>query len=62
MICEFGARRVTRATPGDAPAVLTDSYQGQPYNRPNDVIVRSDGTIYFTDYDRAVHRIAEPLQ
>jgi sugar lactone lactonase YvrE len=29
--------------------VIANSFQGRPLNRPNDVVVKSDGSIYFTD-------------
>jgi Gluconolactonase len=47
--CEHGGRRVSRAEPGAEPVTLADTYGGKRLNSPNDVVVRSDGTIYFTD-------------
>ncbi|GAA2708117.1 SMP-30/gluconolactonase/LRE family protein [Actinoplanes palleronii] len=47
--CEQGHRRVTRTEHDGAVTVLADSYQGKRLNSPNDVVVRSDGTIWFTD-------------
>jgi gluconolactonase len=47
--CEHGTRRVTRTEPDGSMTVLAESYQGRRLNSPNDVIVRSDGTIWFTD-------------
>ena len=47
--CEHGTRRVTRTEADGSITVLADSYQGRRLNSPNDVIVRSDGTIWFTD-------------
>ncbi len=47
--CEHGGRRVSRAEPGAAPVTLADSYGGRRLNSPNDVVMKSDGTIYFTD-------------
>ena len=47
--CEHGTRRVTRTESDGAITVLADSYQGKRLNSPNDVIVRSDGSIWFTD-------------
>lgn len=47
--CEHGARRVTR-TEGDATiTILASHYGDKRLNSPNDVVVRSDGSIYFTD-------------
>jgi gluconolactonase len=52
VMCEGGARQVTRVD-GDpnAATTLVDDYLGDRLNAPNDVIVRSDGTLYFTDPD-----------
>lgn len=47
--CEHGGRRVTRTELDGSITMLADSYQGKKLNAPNDVIVRSDGTIWFTD-------------
>jgi gluconolactonase len=49
VMCEGGNRRVTRMTAGGSVAVLMDRYQGRRINRPNDVVCRSDGSIWFTD-------------
>ena len=51
VLCEGDNRRVTRsATPGaGALVVLVDRYEGKRLNRPNDVVCKSDGSIYFTD-------------
>jgi gluconolactonase len=47
--CEHGTRRVTRTEVDGSVTVLADSYKGKRLNSPNDVIVRSDGTVWFTD-------------
>lgn len=47
--CEHGLRRVTRTEWDGQITVIADSYQGKPLNSPNDVIVASDGAIWFTD-------------
>jgi gluconolactonase len=47
--CEHRGRRVTRTELNGEITVLADSYQGKRLNSPNDVVVRSDGTIWFTD-------------
>lgn len=47
--CEHKNRRVSRTEPDGSIAVLADKYEGKRFNSPNDVIVRSDGTIFFTD-------------
>ena len=47
--CEHGNRRVSRIEPDGTVAVLADKYQGKGLNSPNDVVVKSDGCVYFTD-------------
>jgi gluconolactonase len=47
--CEHGTRRVTRTEPDGQITVIADEYNGKPLNSPNDVIVKSDGTIWFSD-------------
>jgi gluconolactonase len=47
--CEHGARRVTRTEYDGHITVLMDHYQGKRLNAPNDVVVHSDGSIWFTD-------------
>jgi len=46
---EHLTRRVTRYEPDGSITVVANSFQGKRLLRPNDVIVKSDGTIYFTD-------------
>jgi len=47
--CEGLARRVTREEKDGSFTVIANSYQGKRINKPNDVVVKSDGSIYFTD-------------
>jgi gluconolactonase len=47
--CEHGTRRVTRTEADGSITVLVDRYQGKKLNSPNDVVVKSDGTVWFTD-------------
>jgi gluconolactonase len=47
--CEHGNRRVTRTEPDGSITVIADSYEGKRLNSPNDVVVRSDGSVWFTD-------------
>jgi gluconolactonase len=47
--CEHGARRVTRTEHDGTITVIATHYQGKRFNSPNDVVVRSDGSIWFTD-------------
>lgn len=49
LTCEQGQRRVTRTDPDGTVTVLTERYRGRRLNSPNDVIERSDGSIWFTD-------------
>lgn len=47
--CEHGTRRVTRTEVDGSITVLADSFQSKRLNSPNDVVVRSDGSIWFSD-------------
>ncbi|MGF6875256.1 SMP-30/gluconolactonase/LRE family protein [Paraburkholderia sp. MM5477-R1] len=47
--CEHLTRRVTRTEYDGSITVLADRYQGKRFNSPNDVVVKSDGSIWFTD-------------
>ena len=47
--CEHGERRVTRTEHDGSITVLADQHRGRRLNSPNDVIVHSDGSIWFTD-------------
>jgi gluconolactonase len=49
LTCEHDARRVTRTEYDGTITVLADSYEGKPLNSPNDVVCKSDGSIWFTD-------------
>jgi sugar lactone lactonase YvrE len=49
LACEHDSRRVTRQEADGSITVVANSFQGRRLNRPNDVVVRSDGCIYFTD-------------
>jgi gluconolactonase len=49
VMCEGGNRRVARTGPDGRIEVLVDRYEGKRLNRPNDVVCRSDGSIFFTD-------------
>ena len=49
VLCEGGNRRVTRMGGDGRVEVLMDRFEGKRLNRPNDVVCRSDGSIYFTD-------------
>ncbi len=47
--CEHGTRRVTRTEPDGTITVIADAYDGKRLNSPNDVVVKSDDSIWFTD-------------
>jgi gluconolactonase len=47
--CEHGARCVTRTNFDGSLTVLADRFAGKRLNSPNDVVVRSDGSIWFSD-------------
>jgi gluconolactonase len=47
--CEHGGRRVTRTEYDGSLTVLMDRWQGKRLNSPNDVVVKSDGSVWFTD-------------
>ena len=47
--CEHGGRRVSRTEHDGSIIVMVDRYKGKRLNSPNDVVVKSDGTIWFTD-------------
>ncbi len=47
--CEHGARRVTRTEYDGRISVLIDRFEGKRLNSPNDVVVKSDGSVWFTD-------------
>ncbi|MGP3959988.1 SMP-30/gluconolactonase/LRE family protein [Nonomuraea sp. 3N208] len=47
--CEHGNRRVTRTEHDGSITVIADRWEGKRLNSPNDVVVRSDGSIWFTD-------------
>jgi gluconolactonase len=48
-ICQHGNRRVIRVEPHGNTTVLADRYEGRRLNSPNDLVYRSDGTLFFTD-------------
>ena len=47
--CEHGTRRVTRTETDGSITVIADQFDGKRLNSPNDVVVKSDGSIWFTD-------------
>lgn len=49
LTCEHGARRVTRTELDGTITVIADNYKGKRLNSPNDIVVKSDDTVWFTD-------------
>ncbi|MGW7085639.1 SMP-30/gluconolactonase/LRE family protein [Streptomyces sp. NPDC054871] len=49
--CEQGNRRVTRTEHDGRVTVLADRFEGKRFNSPNDAVVRSDGSVWFSDPD-----------
>ncbi|MBA3937618.1 MAG: SMP-30/gluconolactonase/LRE family protein [Planctomycetes bacterium] len=47
--CEHGLRRVTRTAVDGTIAAVAERYQGKRFSSPNDVVVKKDGSIWFTD-------------
>jgi gluconolactonase len=52
IICEMVNRRITRMDPNNVFTVIADKVNGKRLNRPNDVIGKSDGSLYFTNPGR----------
>ena len=49
VMCQHGNRRILRVEPHGNTTVLADSFDGRRLNSPNDLVCRSDGTVFFTD-------------
>jgi gluconolactonase len=49
LTCEHGARRVTRTEADGTITVLADQFEGKRLNSPNDIVCKSDGSVWFTD-------------
>jgi len=49
LTCEHDTRRVTRTEYDGTITVILDRFEGKRLNSPNDIVVKSDGSIYFTD-------------
>jgi len=49
VVCVYGSRSITRIEADGTRTVLADRYQGKRLNSPNDLVVGSDGSLYFTD-------------
>ena len=65
LVCEHSTSSVTKFAPDGTRTVLCSHFEGKELNSPNDLCVRSDGAIYFTDptYGRMEHfGVARPLE
>lgn len=51
LTCECATRRITRTNFDGTIEVMADSFDGKPFNSPNDIVCKSDGSIWFTDPD-----------
>ena len=49
LTCEHGTRRVTRTEYDGTITVVADRFEGKPLNSPNDIVCKSDGSIWFSD-------------
>ena len=49
LTCEHDSRRVTRTEYDGSITVIADKFDGKPLNSPNDIVCKSDGSIWFTD-------------
>ncbi len=49
VLCQMGNRRIVRVAPDLTITTVVDSYQGKKLNSPDDLVFRSDGSLYFTD-------------
>jgi gluconolactonase len=49
LLCESGNRRIARMDADGRVEPVVERFEGKRFNRPNDIICRSDGSIYFTD-------------
>ncbi len=54
LTCESGGRRVVRTEADGKLTVLADRFNGKRLNSPNDIVVRSDSSIWFTDPDYGI--------
>lgn len=59
LVAGHGGREVARISSAGARTTLADKFQGRRLNSPNDIVVKSDGAIYFTDPPYAV-KVATP--
>jgi gluconolactonase len=64
LACEHSTRRVTRTERNGLITVLADQFKGKKLNSPNDLVVKSDGSVYFTDppYGIKSEQQEQPIQ
>ena len=55
LTCEHGGRRVSRTEFDGRVVTLADSFEGKKLNSPNDIVCKSDGSIWFTDPSFGIH-------
>ncbi len=60
--CEHLAHRISRTEPDGSATALVDRFEGKRLNSPNDVVVKSDGAIWFTDPDYGIMSDREGAQ
>ena len=61
ILCSFGDRALERVEKDGRRTILADKYEGKRFNGPNDVVVKKDGTIYFSDtYSGLRDRVNDP--
>lgn len=49
LMCEGGSRRISRMDADSRVEPVVERFEGKRFNRPNDIVCRSDGSVYFTD-------------
>lgn len=59
VLCEHGDRRISVVTQGGGKRTLADNWQGKRFNSPNDLAIRKNGDIFFTDPIYGLPRRAE---
>ncbi|MFN2375111.1 MAG: SMP-30/gluconolactonase/LRE family protein [Candidatus Binatia bacterium] len=62
LTCEHASRRVSRTDSMDVVTTVTGDFGGDQYHSPNDLAVRSDGTIYFTDPQYGIGDHGQPVE
>jgi gluconolactonase len=61
LMCEGYGRRLSRMEPDGSITTVVDRFEGKRLNRPNDVVCRSDGNMYFTDPEPLVEQADREL-